>query len=1298
MMSPAMSGITITTSMTKAAATISPSLTLSKHTSVYLMTITHPCPSPRLLQLTRFPPLRTTPCLLAHRTPWLTLTVFGVGDFFLMNGFPTTTTLGTNGSLNEEDFNRGTASASGSGWNSPATPSSPFLGSGSRSGPSPRVPTAPSSPSSASMTNNNNNNNPTHGTNAHSSFGGGADGMNGLSGMAGMADLELSEQELVALSLEAERKLKPFACGVGDCPRRYKNMNGLRYHYAHSGEHGAVGLAMLASGVHECLQNNHHSNKSHLHHHRERDKDKEGGGSGGNGIYHGEREGGRKMRGVGSKPTSRANSRSRTGTPALPLLPPSLPPSTSALPITATATVLLRPKYSTSPLAPGVMTGESVEGKTGPLQAASFAAAQIREMHQIHAATGGESGSSSTETPTSPTANATTITTPIQAQFLPAQGYPQRYMEHQRAQYVAQMQQQQQQGFTDEITVDPASATSVSGSNPQISEQIQTSQGPHFFADSKNNDFKKANITNIGGNQTNNYYRSDGPSSEANKITPDMIASATPAVPLVFKGREELVEQGVNILCQKGPRFLAIMGAGGMGKTSLALYIINSALVQDNFAGRSYFIPCELFEDAESLVQGLVHVMELTVQENQSKQKVLFDHLKSAHGNLLIVFDNFETPWNYGDSRTAVKNLLEKIAMCRKVSLIVTMRGPNGPGDIQWEKLGDKHGIPTLLPVPAKEAFKAFAGNNTQSTDDSDSQIDSLLHQLEYVPLAIRLSAQHVKRVPLQALIKMWEKERMSILEEPGVNAGRLTSVGFSIDLSIKIFKIEGKRLVLLSVISFLPDGIPFWHECLDQIFSGEGWHSNVSSLLHSSLIYDQNDGLKMLAPVREHIHSKYPIRQNTIDQLEGFYAQFLENLSHNDMQALPVLQLHINNIEKIFKGQISSGHLKTSCISAINTLSRFGTFSSVLIGLIDLHLQNDPNIKNSDEVDLKIMKAGHLRWMGRFQDAEAQIMSVKEGLNEEENIPKSEADILGRCFDTLRGIYYPQAQYEKAINMSLQAQKYFKRSENQWAQADSIRLLGNIYYMQARYKEASEMFSEAQQVFQKIGNELGVAECLKRLGDIYLMQDRYDEAIVMLSNAQKQFETFGSQPRVAECLWSLGEAYRKQEKYDEATEMTLKAQKQFEEIGYKHGVAGCLSNLGYIYMDQSQYDEAVENFSNAERQYQSIGRIVDVAWCYECLGRTYSFQGQYEKAKEAFTEALELFKGFPGEKYYIGYTLLNFGYLFFDMEDFAEARRKYEEARDIFDSHGQLENQVNKCHEALAELDETDATGPMNE
>ncbi|THU80014.1 hypothetical protein K435DRAFT_874824 [Dendrothele bispora CBS 962.96] len=307
-------------------------------------------------------------------------------------------------------------------------------------------------------------------------------------------------------------------------------------------------------------------------------------------------------------------------------------------------------------------------------------------------------------------------------------------------------------------------------------------------------------------------------SSETMKITADMIASATPALPLVFKGREKLVEQGVNILSQQALRFLAILGAGGMGKTSLALHIMDSPLLKDKFAGRCHFIPCQLFQDTESLVQGLLHVMELTMRENQSKQEVLFNHLQASHGDLLIVFDNFETPWNYGESRIGVKNLLEKIAQI------------GGPGDIQWERLGDQSGIPILSPIPAREVFKAFTGNKLQGSDETESQIDSLLYQLEYIPFAIKLAAQRVKRVPLEEVI----------------------------------------------IISFLPDGIPFWIKHLPQMFPGEDLSLNVSTLLNSSLIYECHEGLKMLAPVKKCIQLKYPIGQADVDQLEMFYELFL--------------------------------------------------------------------------------------------------------------------------------------------------------------------------------------------------------------------------------------------------------------------------------------------------------------------------------------------------------------------------------------------------------------------------------------
>lgn len=50
------------------------------------------------------------------------------------------------------------------------------------------------------------------------------------------------------LAAAAAAKLeKVYICQVGNCGKRYKNLNGLRYHYLHSGSHGMLGLQLLHS-------------------------------------------------------------------------------------------------------------------------------------------------------------------------------------------------------------------------------------------------------------------------------------------------------------------------------------------------------------------------------------------------------------------------------------------------------------------------------------------------------------------------------------------------------------------------------------------------------------------------------------------------------------------------------------------------------------------------------------------------------------------------------------------------------------------------------------------------------------------------------------------------------------------------------------------------------------------------------------------------------------------------------------------------------------------------------------------
>ncbi|KAJ2935775.1 hypothetical protein H1R20_g1319, partial [Candolleomyces eurysporus] len=173
-----------------------------------------------------------------------------------------------------------------------------------------------------------------------------------------LQSMNITETELREVEREAEKRLRPFACGVGDCQRRYKNMNGLRYHYQHSGDHGAVGLALLASGQHECLQNNQSAKR------REQQQQQQNATSG-NAYTNStnspasaasagyatttfsmddEREGRKRFAttafgrqgGSASMPVSRAGSTSRTRTP----IPISVPVSANSSPKGGSASVL----------------------------------------------------------------------------------------------------------------------------------------------------------------------------------------------------------------------------------------------------------------------------------------------------------------------------------------------------------------------------------------------------------------------------------------------------------------------------------------------------------------------------------------------------------------------------------------------------------------------------------------------------------------------------------------------------------------------------------------------------------------------------------------------------------------------------------------------------------------------------------------------------------------------------------------------------------------------------------------------
>ncbi|KAF5328457.1 hypothetical protein D9758_018918 [Tetrapyrgos nigripes] len=882
---------------------------------------------------------------------------------------------------------------------------------------------------------------------------------------------------------------------------------------------------------------------------------------------------------------------------------------------------------------------------------------------------------------------------------------------------------------------------------------------------------------------------------DESSITYDDLERATPSLSKVFFGRDELVAEGVKCLMGTDQTFLAILGAGGIGKTSIALHVNNAQEVKEKYAQASYFLPCEVLPDAKSLLQGLTRRLDIEVKEGESQHKKLEGHLRIHTEPVLFILDNFDTPWN--NDQVDVESLLEKLAAFNQISMILTMRGLNGPGAIEWKRLGSAS-IPPLALESARKVFLTIAGMG--ELEQENPIIEQILKELDCVPLAITLIAKRAKSVPLESLLRMWQDSKTAMLTQ-GKADGRLTSVDHSIGLSTRL--LNPLEVELLAIISFLPDGVPDWVTNLSQMLAGfERLDQSINTLLEYSLVYSQNLTIKVLAPIREYIcmDSSIDITRD-IPLIESFYILLLTALSGPLRGRQNQIEPQLMNITKILIEQTKYSPKKHH-VEAMNILLDFTKLYPTTVDILENILNNCSELGEQDRVLLQFHRLYMLRWMAKWQEVEteAQRMMINvqnnvrysakvlkelgysyylqarydeasgkytvaktqfeqigdqrgvaecmeslgkmllmqekyneaaEMLNKAKDQFEKISDLWGvaQCLQRLADINYMQGKYSEAAEMVNRAKTEFEQNEDQLGAVQCLQSLGKIYQMQGKYSEAAEMLNRAKDEFEQIGNWRGVAQCLRSMGNIKRVQAKYTEAIEMLNRAKYQLEDIGDQLGVAQCLQSLGDIHRMQAKYSEAVKMLNLAKNGFEQIQSQSGLAQCLKTLGEIHFVQAKYSEAAEMMNRAKDQFEQIGNQLRVAQCIQklgeihCLQRKYSEaaemlnrakdkfeqigdqygasdivyrlatlyrkQGLYQDAKTALEVAISKFKDIGNVSWDIGYCLYEYGLLLQDETKYADARKKFEEARDTFASHGELQDKVEMCDKKLAKLDE---------
>ena len=720
-------------------------------------------------------------------------------------------------------------------------------------------------------------------------------------------------------------------------------------------------------------------------------------------------------------------------------------------------------------------------------------------------------------------------------------------------------------------------------------------------------------------------------------VTPDLLTDFPPLKSLdtfpnnlpiqltSFIGRETEIEAIKQLVGTDRVRLLTLTGAGGTGKTRLALQVAADLL--ETFKDGVWLVELAPLADPDLVPPTVAAVLKVRELPSQPVMRALSEYLQVKQ--LLLILDNCEHVVE------ACGNLVSALLQtCPNLHILATSReilGTKGelPYRVPSLSTPDIRPMPPFEQLSQSEAVRLFAERASLAAPGfslvpaNAPVITRICHRLDGIPLAIELAVARLRHLSVEQIASRLDDSFRLLTGGSRTVLPRHQTLKALIDWSFNLLS-KAERTLLLQLSVFAGG----WRlEAAEKVCSSKQVFELLAQLVDKSLVLaaqaqDSSRAgnemrYRMLETIRQYAHERLleaswgeAVRDRHLDYFLELARQAEPNLRARDQIIwLDRLEEELDNLRLALEWSLAK-----RCLDGLS-------------------------------LGAALMWFWHIRGYGSEGIDRLQLLLEAEN-KAQGNQPRIPACGLQRAhaLNALSFLLSHQYKLDRAKAAAEESLVIFK----ELGQTDQRGMAAAWLYLGLNTSDSSQSLSlcrESLTIFRKLNDQFNISECLQ---DIGVYQQSHGE----FSEARKSFEE------------SL--ALRR-------------------ELGDQDGMGTILRFIGVIAISQGDNDQAWDMYDQALACFRAVNNVQMITLAIFNLAWASWFKGDYDQAARLWEEVIGIGQE-QGIRQTVGSAYHVLGYVAWSIGDYALAQKRSEEALAVGQETG---NQalINNSHFILAKV-----------